>query len=550
MRNLTLMLSTLLLSPAAHACGGLFCGPTDPVDQAGESILFAVDEEAGEVTVHVQIQYVGPAEEFAWVLPTPAQPELDIGKNAVFTALGNTRARFNLVQDTDGCVSLDYASNTTSAGGGGGGVTIIASEEVGPYETVTLQANSSAELLTWLQDNNFNVPTGMDPVLAPYVAEGSYFVALRLAKDKDAGDLEPLVMTYAGTQASIPIQLTSIAATPDMRLRVYVLGDERSVPESYLHVQINELAVDWWSRGANLEEVITMAADEAGGQAFFTDYSGPTDLVENQVFLDGWDQANLEQMEGVGSFLQQVVNFSLPLEPAMMDLLVEHTGLPLEGTAINLTDTLNCLAPGYYGYAYYDYEGGDCNADYLASLPFDAVAAAADIEVEVLGPRRRAEALFAKHTTLTRMTSSVSPVDMTVDPTFVFNPDMGPVEQTRNADEIYHCGEGDQPFDAERTLVLSDGREVDLPSQRELSDLGLTEIEWLAQHGLTTPVNAVIERTGSSGEPEVLTDNRGLLADQLESYLNEIGGCGCSSAPTSQGWLVLGLIGLLIRRRS
>ena len=211
---------------------------------------------------------------------------------------------------------------------------------------------------------------------------------------------------------------------------------------------------------------------------------------------------------------------------------------------------MNCLAPGYYGYAYFDYDAGDCNADYLASLPFDAVAAAADIEIDVLGPRRRVEALFAKYSTLTRMTSSVSPVDMTVDPTFVFNPDMGPVAQTREADEIYHCVDGDGLFDAERTLVLSDGRQVDLPSQSELSQLGLSEIEWLADHGLTTPVNAVIERTGASGQPEVLTDNRGLLADQLETYLTEIEGCGCSSAPTSQGWLVIGLISLLVRRRS
>ena len=72
MRTLTLLLASMSLVPAANACGGFFCGPTDPIDQAGENILFAVDKAAGEVTVHVQIQYEGPAEEFAWILPAPA----------------------------------------------------------------------------------------------------------------------------------------------------------------------------------------------------------------------------------------------------------------------------------------------------------------------------------------------------------------------------------------------------------------------------------------------------------------------------------------------
>ena len=107
-----LILASLALAPTAQACGGLFCdGPTNPVDQAGENILFAVDEEAEQITVHVQIQYEGAAEEFAWILPTPALPELQLGTDALFTALGNTRARFGLNAPTGGVAEMSTGSD-------------------------------------------------------------------------------------------------------------------------------------------------------------------------------------------------------------------------------------------------------------------------------------------------------------------------------------------------------------------------------------------------------------------------------------------------------
>ncbi len=54
----------LALAQPANACGGFFCDRDEPVDQAGESIVFAVDGE--EVTAHIGITYKGSARDFAW----------------------------------------------------------------------------------------------------------------------------------------------------------------------------------------------------------------------------------------------------------------------------------------------------------------------------------------------------------------------------------------------------------------------------------------------------------------------------------------------------
>ena len=67
-------------------------------------------------------------------------------------------------------------------------------------------------------------------------------------------------------------------------MEAYVLSDGRGVPTSYLHVQINEAAIDWWTAGSNYNDVITQAADEAGGHAFATDSYGPTDLYAGVLF--------------------------------------------------------------------------------------------------------------------------------------------------------------------------------------------------------------------------------------------------------------------------
>jgi len=39
-------------------------------------VILAIDESTQTTTMHVQVGFQGQAEDFAWVLPVPAQPEL------------------------------------------------------------------------------------------------------------------------------------------------------------------------------------------------------------------------------------------------------------------------------------------------------------------------------------------------------------------------------------------------------------------------------------------------------------------------------------------
>ena len=107
------------------------------------------------------------------------------------------------------------------------------------------------------------------------------------------GDLQPIAMTYAAERPGIPSPHRG-ATVPDLGVRAWVLADHRAIPENYLHVKINEALIDWWSGGFNYPEVVTQAADEAGGQAFVTDYAGPSSIVGDFFF----GEFDLETLRG------------------------------------------------------------------------------------------------------------------------------------------------------------------------------------------------------------------------------------------------------------
>ena len=58
----------------AFACGGFFCGPQQPVYQAGEEIVFGIDSEVCEVSAHISIVYDGAAEDFAVIDVATSKP--------------------------------------------------------------------------------------------------------------------------------------------------------------------------------------------------------------------------------------------------------------------------------------------------------------------------------------------------------------------------------------------------------------------------------------------------------------------------------------------
>ena len=536
------MIAVLLaLTPRAHACGGMFCDAVQPVDQAAERIVFAWAEDdacpEGQVTVEVQISYEGDADDFAWVVPVPDVPELFASNDAVFTVLANaTLPTFSLVTEEHGTCEGGLFTPTrdadSAAGAGGedygqGGVNVVASATVGPYDTVVLQATNAEVLVDWLVEQGFAVPSDIEPVVAPYLADHQYFVALKLSSNKDAGDLAPLGMHYCGDAASIPIQLTSVAAIDDLPLEVFVLGPTRAVPDNYLHVRINQAAIDWYRGGTNYRDVVKRAADEAAGQAFATDFSGPASMFARAVWNESMLQLDtLRKAGSAAEWVEGIVFSALPPSSQLTALLTEWAPAP---PGVDQADYLQCPSC-------YDSTG-----------PFDAKAATAALETEVLDVLEAEQALIDRSPHLTRLFTTMDPSEMTVDPQFVFNPDLEQdVAFTHTATNEVHCGLFERLEKAERVLRLEDGRAIRLPSESWLAAHWMSELEYMED--LASPAAIVIEDLGASGQGTIIADYREQAADEAASFGR---GCACAAVnPRSLAAVLVLLAGVVIRRRS
>lgn len=570
---------TLALAGAdALACGGMFCDQGIPrdtqvfdtprVDQSAERIVFAIDEEAGKVDVHVQVSVTGEVDAFAWVVPVPAVPELYLSTQALFDGLDAVTApQFQLLQEVrgecrqedrealaggDDAADFDTGSVPESDANDSdeGGVVVLDQRTVGPYETVTLRGETAEELVDWLQERGFTIPDGIEPSLAPYLSETGAFVALRLTKGATAADLQPLAMRYDGTKASIPITLTRIAAVPDMRLLVWVLGDKRAVPENYLHVQPNLLAVDWWSAGANWPQVITAAANDAGGQAFATDSSVPTSAVPALSGPAWAPTATLRAADNALELLVEVrANSALAADAQIVPILDRFVDVPADLAQQGVTelDLFNCPS---------------CWMEELLAIPVDGNAVADAIVEAITTPREKVQALVLGADRVTRLLSSMSPSEMDIDPIFGLVDGLEAVDPLRTATEVTICSPSVTPWEAPRQLEIEGWPTLPLPSRERQAEQGWDSATFT---GVTSEIPNRFVEESTSVEPLVLVaDNTAEIAAAIEAWRSEAwpagtpgvpgadASCGCSSSSGAAPGLAAG-IGLMalatLRRR-
>ncbi|MFM2162377.1 MAG: hypothetical protein RLZZ383_1889 [Pseudomonadota bacterium] len=537
-----------LVSPAL-ACGGLFCDAQQPVDQTGERILFVLDEAADAVEMHVQISYQGPSEDFSWILPVASVPELFVSSDDVLARLALvTTPTFVPTQETVGtCTSSfvnqskDDSVDVAPPSDEDGGVTVVGAAPVGPYDSVTLQATDAATLVAWLTDNGYDLPEGAEARIAPYIGSGSAFVALKLQKDRDSGDIVPLGLRYAGSDPVIPLQLTGVAAAPDFRLQPYVLGARRAVPENYLHVVINELAVDWLAVGANYQDVVARAADEAGGLAFATDFAGPH--AATGVLLWREDQVPLAAIASMTSLAELetvlVTPFLTPGSAAGLDVwglpVTTATAAILDAyvtppTNVELVNYLSCMS---------------CYGSPVGAL--DGASLAEALESAWAAPLRRVQAHLDAYPYLTRLTSSISAAEMSLDPRFVLNDTLGDVAGARQAVVQTLCSGLHGFNEAPRRLVLADGTTLELPSRDDVAAGGFDWASWVAAAGSDAALR--VEQTGRSGDAVVLVDNGPSIRAAADAFNRAHCGCDQGSWPASWAGVVAIAFGVRRRRR-
>ena len=273
-----------LTSATVSACGGFFC-TTTPVDQNAERIIFTQNGD-GTVSAYVQIEYTGEAPDFSWILPLPeaiAAEDVEVPEDAMaaFTELEVATDPVFLMPPWPECLqNRAVAAMTTTAASSA--VEVFASGEVGPYGFDVVGSEDPDALISWLRDNSYRVTEAMEPLIDLYVVEGFAFLAMKLRPDAGVQDVEPVKVTYPSQAPMIPLRLTAVAANPDMAVMVWVYAQEQAVPANYAHETIanDELVFFGFGATSNYRTLMGQKADEHEGQAFITEFAGPTSQLQ------------------------------------------------------------------------------------------------------------------------------------------------------------------------------------------------------------------------------------------------------------------------------
>ncbi|MCA9527289.1 MAG: DUF2330 domain-containing protein, partial [Myxococcales bacterium] len=321
---------------------------------------------------------------------------------------------------------------------------------------------------------------------------------------------------------AIPLRPTATAANRDMGIIVHVLGSARAIPVNYRHVVINEGAIDWVSGGRNYTDVVSQAADEAGGRAFVTDFAGR--------HAGGVSPLPAEAIAALGE------------APTWEDVL--RSGLVVDADvarvlAASITETAPGLDPAQAVAC------PRCYGDDEVTL--DGAAFVHRLREEVEAPRLAIARLFETHPYLTRLYTTMSPDEMAEDPVFDENPDLEDAWNLHLATRYITCDESGPRFD-EAVIETASGLRFALRDGQNPDAIRRQNGETV--RGAGVPAAAVIEQTLVAGQSRILTDRRRVLAARYGASGGGEG-CGCTAGggrPATLGLLLLGLVGLRRRR--
>lgn len=482
-------------APKARACGGFWCSQSAPVNQAAERILF-VDHAGDEVSAIIQIQYSGPSERFAWVIPIPGDPEIAISSNIAFTRLdARTAPDYRLEVRVEGtCRELppeeagwttyDAASVAVDAGSVAPAITIVDRGSVGPYDYATIAVDPGLHqpaqaALDWFDENGYDL-TGVDAdVLGPYLAEGLNLLAFKLTKAaaETSGVIRPVILTYQGERPMIPLRPTAVAAVRDMRVLVWVAADARAVPQNYKSLVLNDALIDWFNPRSNYDAVVTQAADEAGGQGFVTELAGSSREVAEAVFSDD-EAARLEALEAAtyadGLDALWAANNYYRDWDGWRDAIAASVSLPA-GTTLG--------------------EFARNPEAYRGKVEISAPRFFEQLRAKVVTPVMETRRLLGSRPYLTRLYSTMSADEMTTDPAFTYNADLPEVSNVHEAVQTVECDADTYARDARWRVELPDGDSV--------RGAGY---EWPIRADML-PANRKIEQLSTQGQGRVLEDN-------------------------------------------
>ncbi len=185
--------------------------------------MFETDQKAvifyenGIEDLILSITFRGNAKDFAWIIPTPSQPQVGKSSDELFTSLAEL-TKIDYYYDVPQPMALDsgYQGQLKS------GVEVIETKQIDYYDVTVLAATESQALSVWLNDHGYKFPENADYILNDYIANQWYFTAVKvdskyLSNNIDeqfrSGHAIPLRLTFASENIVYPLKISSVSVS-------------------------------------------------------------------------------------------------------------------------------------------------------------------------------------------------------------------------------------------------------------------------------------------------------------------------------------------------
>ncbi|MFE6864128.1 DUF2330 domain-containing protein [Nocardia sp. NPDC057668] len=212
-----------LAAPAsACACGGV-AAPAGATATVGNEVALLGWDGTTE-TIVMQLALRSGGDHAALIVPTPAPATVTAADAAVFTEL---RERTAPEVVTKHRWFEETADGSMGGAPGRAAPTVLDRVQLGPLEATTLTGGDISGIQAWLDENGYVMRAEVVATMAPYLAEGWSFVAMRLTGTAAlSGDLDPVQLSFPADRLVYPMRMSS-AATSVQTVRLYVLGEHR-----------------------------------------------------------------------------------------------------------------------------------------------------------------------------------------------------------------------------------------------------------------------------------------------------------------------------------
>lgn len=272
----------------ADACGGCFAPPETQQVVTDHRMVMAI--HADESILWDQFRYTGRPQDFSWILPVRGEVRVELASGAFFDQLDAITALQLQPPPRPVCPrgngllgGRDFASSPSAeSGGGGNGVQVLNTAVVGPYQTVTIRADSNDALSTWLRENGYAVPRAVEPVLRYYNDMRTDFVALRLRPGEGVEAMQPIRVRFATPSPILPLRMVAAGIADKVGISLWVFGEGRWDTMNYPGMQVDRSAITWdfAANRSDYRQRFDALIRASQGRAWVTEAAFPVDFID------------------------------------------------------------------------------------------------------------------------------------------------------------------------------------------------------------------------------------------------------------------------------